>query len=176
MEVEAAAPKRPPSLTPGGGGDCPPLKVKKLNPEAIPPARASEGAAGYDLCAAEDTTIVPGTRKVVKTGLAVQVPPLHYGRVAPRSGLAFKFGIDIGAGVIDSDYRGPLGIVMVNNGVADFEVKKGQRIAQFLIERVDVPEVQVVDELDDSVRGAKGFGSTGMEKLPLPADASAELS
>lgn len=97
MQFDAAL--HPPSST---TDDCPPLKVKKLDPDAVPPQRASDGAAGYDLCAAEATVILPGTRKVVKTGLAVQVPPLHYGRVAPRSGLAFKFGIDIGAGVIDS--------------------------------------------------------------------------
>lgn len=172
MEIEPVALERPPSSTTAGCGECPPLKVKKLDPAAVPPQRASDGAAGYDLCASEAAVILPGTRRIIKTGLAVQVPPLHYGRVAPRSGLAFKFGIDIGAGVIDSDYRGPLGIVMINNGVEDFAVHAGDRVAQFLLERVDVPGVEVVDELDETVRGDKGFGSTGVTKLPV--DASAE--
>ena len=81
--------------------ECPPLKVKKLAPTATLPRRASPGAAGYDLCASEAATIPAGCRKIVKTDLSIAIPPRHYGRVAPRSGLSFKYGIDIGAGVID---------------------------------------------------------------------------
>jgi dUTP pyrophosphatase len=142
-----------------------PLKVKKLSPNATLPVRASIGAAGYDLFSAEDCTIEPRTRKVVKTDLSMAIPARHYGRVAPRSGLSFKFGIDIAAGVIDSDYRGPLGIVMVNNGTNAFEVKAGDRVAQLLLERVSTPEVEEVEELDDTVRGTSGFGSTGTAAL-----------
>lgn len=89
--------KRPPASI----DECPPLKVKKLSSSATLPQRASSGAAGYDLCASEAATIPPGCRKIVKTDLSIAIPPRHYGRVAPRSGLSFKFGIDIGAGVID---------------------------------------------------------------------------
>lgn len=143
-----------------------PLKVKKLSPNATLPVRASAGAAGYDLFSSEDCVIEPRTRKVVKTDLSMQIPPRHYGRVAPRSGLSFKFGIDIAAGVIDCDYRGPLGIVMVNNGPNSFQVKTGDRVAQMLLERVSTPEVEEVDELDDTTRGTAGFGSTGTSTLP----------
>jgi len=98
MDDDSAPTKRPPSSI----EQCPPLKVKRLSPAATLPVRATTGSAGYDLCAAEETTIPAGMRKVVKTDLSVGIPPRHYGRVAPRSGLSFKYGIDIGAGVIDS--------------------------------------------------------------------------
>lgn len=165
LEIAPKAPKRPPSVS---SEDCPPLQVKKLSHNATPPQRASAGAAGYDLFSSENAVVAPGTRQVVKTDISVAVPPKHYGRVAPRSGLAYKHNVDIGAGVIDSDYRGPLGIVFINNGVKDFHIKIGDRIAQFLLERVDTPEVQVVEELDETERGNKGFGSTGTGELPPP--------
>ena len=98
MEGASAPGKRPPASMEA----VPPLKVKKLSAAATLPQRASIGAAGYDLCSAEDATIPAGFRKVVKTDLSVAIPPRHYGRVAPRSGLSFKYGIDIAAGVIDS--------------------------------------------------------------------------
>ena len=158
--------KRPPSPA---EEDCPPLKVKRLSKAAQLPVRASEGAAGYDLFAAEENEIPAGHRKVVKTDISIAVPPRHYGRIAPRSGLSYKFGIDIGAGVIDSDYRGPVGIVMVNNGVQAFKISPGDRIAQLLLERVSVPAVQDVEELDDTARGNKGFGSTGTAAVAAPA-------
>ena len=138
----------------------PPLKVKRLSDRATLPFRATPGSAGYDLCSAENTIIKAGTRKIVKTDLSIAVPERHYGRVAPRSGLAFKKGIDIGAGVIDADYTGPLGLVLCNNGTEDFVIEEGDRVAQLLLERVAVPDVQEVDELDKTARGAGGFGST----------------
>ena len=145
--------------------DCPPLKVRRLSPHATLPERASAGAAGYDLYSAEDSTIPSGCRKIVKTDISVAIPPRHYGRIAPRSGLALKYGIDIGAGVIDSDYRGPVGIVMINNGIEPFEVKTGARVAQLLLERVSVPDVLEVEALEETERGVKGFGSTGESTL-----------
>lgn len=162
MADDSAQPKRPPSSF----EECPPLKVKKLSANATLPARATAGSAGYDLCASESTSIPAGCRKIVKTDLSLGIPPRHYGRVAPRSGLSFKFGIDIGAGVIDSDYTGPLGIVMINNGTEPFLVEPGARVAQLLLERVSVPEVVEVEELEATERGAKGFGSTGSAALP----------
>lgn len=142
------------------------LKVKRLSERATLPRRATAGAAGYDLCSAEKTSVPAGTRKVVKTDLAVAIPVLHYGRIAPRSGLAFKEGLDVAAGVIDPDYRGPLGLVICNNGTKDFEIKIGDRIAQLLLERVGTPVVEEVEKLDETPRGAGGFGSTGTGALP----------
>ena len=98
---------------------------------------------------------------MVRTDLSIAVPANHYGRIAPRSGLAFKKGIDIGAGVIDPDYTGPIGLVLCNNGTSEFMIKQGDRVAQLLIERVAVPEIMEVQELDKTTRGAGGFGSTG---------------
>ena len=165
-----ASGKRPP---PSIDLECPTLKVVKLSANATLPQRASLGAAGYDLFAAEATIISPGTRSVVKTDLSVGIPPRHYGRVAPRSGLSYKFGMDIGAGVIDSDYTGPLGIVMINNGVKDFEIKPGDRVAQLLLERVSVPDVEEVESLEVTQRGNKGFGSTGTGALPSATEPAA---
>ena len=157
--------KRSPSL--GEVYTCPPLKVKKLSDAATAPKRATPGAAGYDLCSAEGVVVPAGMRKMVRTDLSMAIPANHYGRIAPRSGLATKKGIDIGAGVIDEDYRGPVGLCIVNNGTDDFEIKVGERVAQLLLERIDTPEVEVVDELDDTERGGKGFGSTGTGVVPV---------
>lgn len=148
--------------------ECPPLRVKKLSENGRAPQRASAGAAGYDLFSAEETVVTPGTRRVVKTDIAIHVPEGHYGRVAPRSGLAYKFGVDPVAGVVDSDYRGPLGIVLANNGVSDFKINIGDRVAQLLLEQVSTPEVLLVDELDESARGEAGFGSTGVSDIKPP--------
>lgn len=145
--------------------ECPALKVKKLSANARVPERASAGAAGYDLYSAEEVVVAPGTRQMIRTGLSIQIPPGHYGRIAPRSGLAWKYGIDIGAGVVDEDYRGALGLLLVNNGIADYSIKIGDRVAQLLLERVSTPEVLVVEELDTSARGNLGFGSTGVNEM-----------
>lgn len=153
--------KRSPSLA----FECPPLKVKKLSANATLPARATAGSAGYDLFSAEDCTIHAGMRKIVKTDLSIAIPPHHYGRIAPRSGLSWKKHVDIGAGVIDFDYRGAVGMLLVNNSTDDFDVKKGDRVAQLLLERVSVPEVVEVEDLDDTLRGQKGFGSTGTSAM-----------
>jgi len=87
--------------------------------------------------------------------------PLVDGRIAPRSGLASKHFIDTGAGVIDADYRGQVKVLLFNHGASDFEVKEGDRIAQLVLEKICTPDVQEVEELEESVRGAGGFGSTG---------------
>jgi dUTP pyrophosphatase len=127
------------------------------------PARASTGAAGYDLKAyvQETVTIRPGHRACIPTGIRMSIPFGKYGRVAPRSGLAVRNGIDVMAGVIDSDYRGTIGVVLVNLGDQNFAVQNGDRIAQIIIETCDdVSFVQSVD-LDSTCRGAAGYGSTG---------------
>lgn len=138
------------------------MRVKVLDPGATLPKRQTPGSAGYDLATNEHFEILPGQRRLVRTGLSIAVPDGTYGRVAPRSGLAVKYGIQTLAGVIDSDYRGELGVVLINHGSEPFRAIRGDRIAQLVIERVDTPDVQVVDDLDDTSRGEGGFGSTSV--------------
>jgi len=138
------------------------IYVKKLSENAFIPKRETDGSAGMDLRSAYDEVIPPNTRKLVKTDIAIKVPRDCYGRVAPRSGLAIKHFIDLGGGVVDSDYRGNVGVIMFNFGEKDFVVKKGDRIAQLILERIYIPEVVEVEELDETSRGAGGFGSTGV--------------
>lgn len=140
------------------------LKFAKLTTNAFAPTRGSPLSAGYDLYAAYDAEVPVGHRVLVKTDLQISIPENTYGRVAPRSGLAYKKGIDVGAGVIDADYRGNVGVLLFNldfmkNEV--FTVKKGDRIAQLVIERIELLELEELESLDDTVRGAGGFGSTG---------------
>ncbi|KAI2618451.1 dUTP diphosphatase [Hypoxylon sp. NC1633] len=139
----------------------PPLLIKKLTPTAQLPTRGSAFAAGYDLYASSAATIPARGKALVETGLAIAVPAGTYGRVAPRSGLASKHFIDTGAGVIDADYRGPVKVLLFNHGEADFGVAAGDRVAQLVVERIYTPDVVEVEQLDESVRGAGGFGSTG---------------
>lgn len=139
-----------------------PLYVKKLSEKARLPQRGSANAAGYDLCSAAEMIVPAKGKAIVPTDLSIAVPHGCYGRVAPRSGLAVKNFIDVGAGVIDSDYRGHVGVVLFNFGEADFAVKEGDRIAQLVIERIATPEVVEVADLDCTQRGAGGFGSTGV--------------
>ena len=139
----------------------PVLKVKRLTETAQLPTRGSDKSAGLDLYASEDTYVHPGKRNIIKTGLAVVIEDGHYGRVAPRSGLALKSGIDVLGGVIDSDYRGELGVMLLNTDYKTFSVKRGDRIAQLIIEKIAIPKVVEIDDLDETNRGAGGFGSTG---------------
>ena len=131
-----------------------------LAPGAIMPTRGTDGAAGYDLYATKDVTINCFQFTLVSTGVSMAIPAGHYGRVAPRSGLTVKHGVMVGAGVIDSDFRGEIKVALATlNGV--YEFKKGERIAQIIIEPVVTPELVQVNSLDDSERGNGGFGSTG---------------
>jgi dUTP pyrophosphatase len=137
------------------------LGVKKLGYDSILPTRGSDGAVGYDLYSNCDGVIAKGERGVVSTGIAISLPPGVYGRVAPRSGLAMKNGIQIGAGVIDPDYTGEISVIIFNMGDNDFEVKKGARIAQLILERCETPPVEEIGLLQETLRGEGGFGSTG---------------
>jgi len=125
------------------------------------PKRASEWAAGADLHAGADVTLAPGERALVPTGLQLAIPAGHVGLVWPRSGLAVRHGIDTLAGVIDSDYRGEVRVLLVNHGAEPFQIRRGDRIAQLLIQRVEQAQFAPVDELPPSGRGEGGFGSTG---------------
>ena len=112
------------------------VKVKRMNVNAKLPIRGTAGAAGYDLAAAESAVVPAHNKCLVKTGLAIAIPPSCYGRIAPRSGLALKKFIDVGAGVIDSDYRGEIGVVLFNFGEDDFVVNMGDKIAQLIFEKI----------------------------------------
>ncbi|XVF63883.1 hypothetical protein PTKIN_Ptkin09bG0121800 [Pterospermum kingtungense] len=138
------------------------LRVKKLSNKAVLPSRGSALAAGYDLSSATDTKVPARGKALVPTDLSISIPERTYGRVAPRSGLAWKHSIDVGAGVIDGDYRGPLGVILFNHSDVDFEVKVGDRIAQLIVEKIMTPDVLEVEDLDSTTRGAGGFGSTGV--------------
>ncbi|KAF2009860.1 dUTP diphosphatase [Aaosphaeria arxii CBS 175.79] len=137
------------------------LQVQLLSDKASAPTKGSEFAAGHDLYSARDVVIPARGRARVDTDISIAVPVGTYGRVAPRSGLAAKHGIDTLAGVIDADYRGQVGVILANLSDVDFEIKVGDRIAQLIVEKIVMPSVIVVDKLEESVRGAGGFGSTG---------------
>jgi dUTP pyrophosphatase len=125
------------------------------------PTRGSRAAAGLDLYSIEAVSLEPGQRVVARTGLAVAIPEGFYGRLAPRSGLATKKGLDVLAGVIDADYRGEIGCLLFNSGAERIEMAENSKICQLIIERIMTPQAAWADELDDTERGAGGFGSTG---------------
>ena len=136
------------------------FKVQKLSNNAALPKRSTRGAAGYDLCASQDCIIPAGGKGLVQTGLEISFPIGLYARIAPRSGIPLKKFIDVGAGVINSDYRGEVGMVLFNHGDQDFQVKMGDRIAQLILEKIDILPVEEVQDLGNSVHGSGGFGST----------------
>ena len=138
------------------------VRVKRTNVNAKLPMKSSSGSAGYDLAASENAVIPAHDKCLVKTGLAIAIPPDCYGRVAPRSGLALKKFIDVGAGVIDSDYRGELGVILFNFSNDDFCINMGDRIAQLIFEKIKTPKIKEVDELEGTDRGSKGYGSSGI--------------
>jgi len=142
-----------------------PVPVKRLpHFEGLElPAYATEGAAGMDVLAAEHVVLAPGARHAVATGLAVAIPHGFEIQVRPRSGIALKHGVTVPntPGTIDSDYRGELKVIMINHGDAAFEIRRGDRIAQLVLAPVTQASWLPVEELDETVRGEGGFGSTG---------------
>jgi len=127
------------------------------------PGYATAGAAGMDVLSAEDVTLAPGARHPVATGLSVAIPPGYEIQVRPRSGLALKHGISVPntPGTIDSDYRGELKVILINHGAEPFAIHRGDRVAQLVVAPVTLAEWDEVAELDETGRGAGGFGSTG---------------
>ena len=127
------------------------------------PARATEHAAGLDVVAAEDVTLAPGQRHAVATGFAIAIPEGYEVQVRPRSGLALKHGITClnTPGTIDSDYRGEVKVILINLGEEDFTIRRGDRIAQLVIAPVVQASWGLTTSLDETARGAGGFGSTG---------------
>lgn len=137
------------------------LKIQRLTDNAQLPSRGSTKAAGYDLYSTESMVILPGRRAVVPTGISIGMPEGCYGRIAPRSGLAVKHGIQVGAGVVDADYTGELKVVLFNHDVQPYVIKTGYRIAQLILEQNITPTIEEVYSIEESVRGDGGFGSTG---------------
>lgn len=141
------------------------LIVKLLTDTARAPTKATDGSAGFDLYADEDCRLDLSSRKAVSTGIAVAIDPDKVGLIWPRSGIAAKHGIDTGAGVIDSDYRGEVKVLLFNHGDwpsdGSFEIKRGDRIAQLLIVPAYGQTVVVTDSLDATGRGESSFGSSG---------------
>jgi len=141
------------------------INIKLLDKDLPAPEYAHEGDAGCDLRSRIDQTIPPGERALIPTGISIAIPSGYGGFVQPRSGLALKHGISIvnTPGLIDSKYRGEIGVILINTDKSEpFEVKKGDKIAQLIIQRVESVKFDVVDELDETVRGSGGFGSTGV--------------
>ena len=136
------------------------FQVKLNYEDAQEPTRGSDEAAGYDLYSYESETVVPKQIKLIDTGISIRVPEGTYGRIAPRSSVSKK-GILINAGVIDRDYRGPVKVMVHNLSNDNYVINKNDRIAQLILEQIKTPPVELVEELDDTVRGEGGFGSTG---------------
>jgi dUTP pyrophosphatase len=153
-----------------------PLLVKRLVPEAKLPVRGSAQAAGFDLSAAVAASIPAHGKAIVKTGLSIATPLQTYARIAPRSGLAAKHMLHCGAGVVDADYRGEVGVVLFNHGATAFEVAAGDRIAQLILEKIAMLECVETESLDDTERGAGGFGSTGIASAPDAIVSKASLA
>lgn len=139
------------------------LPVRRLRDDAVLPARAYAGDAGLDLAACERHELGPGERAIVGTGLAVAIPEGYAGFVQPRSGLAARHGITVvnAPGLVDSGYRGEIRVVLLNTDAAEpFVVEPGMRIAQLVVLPVEAPELVEVEELPESERGVRGFGSS----------------
>ena len=137
------------------------LKFKRLDARATLPTRGSAAAAGLDLYSIEVVNLQSLERKLVRTGLAVAIPEGFYGRIAPRSGLATKSGIDVLAGVIDADYRGEIQCLLHNTSNEAIELPAQAKICQLIIEKIITPDPVWAEDLPDTVRGSGGFGSTG---------------
>jgi len=136
------------------------VSIKRTNELAVIPTRGSPSAAGYDLYSTEEYTLKPLERKLFKTGISIAIPQGLYGRIAPRSGLAYKDGIDVLAGVIDEDYRGDVGVILINLGSVDKVIKLGDKIAQIIFEHYNSATFIETDDLSKTTRDDGGFGST----------------
>ena len=140
------------------------LRFKRIHPDAVLPAYAHPSDAGMDVRSVADIVIPRGGRALVPTGLVALIPPMHEIQVRPRSGLALKHGVTVlnTPGTIDSGYRGEIGVILANFGDSDFYVAKGDKVAQLVFAPVVQPEVVETDTIDETDRGAGGFGSTGV--------------
>ena len=137
------------------------LRFELTNASATAPARATTGSAGFDICSCENEIIKSGQTKIIKTGIKLEIPFGYEVQIRPRSGISAKTDIVVMLGTIDSDYRGEIGIICKNVGLTDYEVKIGDRLAQFVINKVELMELQQAVIETNTERGAGGFGSTG---------------
>ncbi|QKT07224.1 dUTP diphosphatase [Gordonia sp. X0973] len=141
-----------------------PLRIRRLDKDLPLPLRAHPGDAGIDLYSTTDAELAPGRRQLVGTGIAIALPIGTVGLVHPRSGLAARAGLSIvnTPGTIDAGYRGEIKVCLINLDTEEpVVIKRGDRIAQLVIQRVELPELEEVEELDDTSRGAGGYGSSG---------------
>ncbi len=139
------------------------LKIQRTDKEVELPKYAHEGDAAFDLRSIEDTTIPPSEKHIIQTGIKMAIPQGYFGNIRDRSGLAAKQAAHVLAGVVDSGYRGDVGVVMINLGKEPIEIKKGDRVAQMLIQKIETPTIVEAENLDDTTRGDGGFGSTGKQ-------------
>ncbi|KAG6492672.1 hypothetical protein ZIOFF_047637 [Zingiber officinale] len=146
----------------------PHILVNRMFPQAVLPKRKTEGSAGLDIAASHDAIIEPYGRELVHTGLRIEIPYGYYGRIASRSGFAWKHGIEVGAGVIDSDYRGEVQVLLFNRTSLPILITSQQDIAQLILEKIAMPEVYEVPHLSYTERGDQGFGSTDHHSVFLP--------
>lgn len=147
------------------------LKIRLISDKAKVPYKAYQKSAGFDLFSAENLTIKPHQRQLILTDIAVQLPKNTYGRIAPRSGLSYFHSIDIGAGVIDEDFRGNIGVLLINNGNKAFQVRVHDRIGQLVIEKICHPKIEVIDEVPQTVRqnrepNKKNKGFVSIDEIP----------
>lgn len=141
-----------------------PLLFHRLSDNAMAPRRGTPLAAGFDLASAYDGIVPARGKWLAKTDLAIVLPKGTYGRLAPRSGLAWKYALDVGAGVIDADYRGNVGVILFNHSDEEFVVHQGDRVAQLILEQVSMVDAVECnrDQLETTERGEGGYGSTGL--------------
>ena len=137
------------------------MSVCLCSTDAVLPSRGSKVAAGWDLYSSENLLIKAKERGICSTGIKIVAPEGTYARIAPRSGLTLKHGLDVGAGVIDADYRGEIKIVLFNHSSVDYHIEKGDRVAQLIFEKIDTTPLKMVPFVDETERGESGFGSTG---------------
>ncbi len=139
------------------------IKIKKLTPDALPPKYALPGDAGMDIFSNQEVILEPNQRRLVSTGIAMQIPPDYVGLVWDKSGIAAKHGIKTMAGVIDSSYRGEIKILLCNLSNQPYKIEKNNKIAQILIQPIKQKEIIEVENLEETKRGVGGFGSTGLK-------------
>jgi dUTP pyrophosphatase len=139
------------------------LQIQRTDKEVPLPEYAHEGDAAFDLRSIEETSIPPGDKHIIQTGLKMVIPLGYFGNIRDRSGLAAKQAAHVLAGVVDSGYRGTVGVVMINLGKEPIEIKKGDRVAQMLIQKIETPTIVETKDLDNTTRGEGGFGSTGKQ-------------
>ncbi len=137
------------------------LSIKKIKPNAIIPSYAHQGDAGMDLYTCKEVIIPPKKKMIVSTGIAMEIPEGYVGLIWDKSGLAVHHGITVLAGVIDAGYRGEIGVPIFNTSNVAYTFEAGDKMAQMLIQSIEIPTLVEVDELSDTDRGTKGFGSTG---------------